>query len=196
MKKINKFVIIYFLCALPIIAFMVFSEISEKLNEMAKTEGWADWVNSALGFSMGFWMLSAIYLGVALIGSSAFREELVRRLVRIKERDEREVAIAGAAAKKVFFSTIAIISFLLVLTLFQINVSRLPEGKIINGKKHVLSLGLKFSPWDKEFKEPAPESERFGYRFPLSTSAVLLGILLWQLGTFHWYSRKVGSVND
>lgn len=195
MNRVHRIVIVYFLAALPVTAALVFTKVNTKLQDLAATEAWADWLNGAWGLAFGLWMLSALYLGIALVSSAGFRENFLRKLLKVKDRDEREAMITAVAARRTFFSSIAVTTLLLILTMFQVNIRPLqPEEIRPGGGTKMLSLGLKFSPWKTQGESADSQKEVFAYDFPITSSGVLLLLLVWQVGAFSWSCRRE-SVN-
>jgi|GEM_PF-3301791 len=192
MKKINTVVIIYFFIGLPISLFAMFFHFSDLFFSMAGKGGFWGWLNGFVGVTFGLWILSIFYLVIALLFSTHFREELVARMMWLKQRDEREVISAGAAAKKTFFMTVALISFLLVVSLLHFQIAKIPDDQVkADGHHHILKMGLGLSIWNSpnSAQTPVDPNLTFDFQMPLSTTGILLLILVWELGTFRWYLK-------
>ncbi|NUM88232.1 MAG: hypothetical protein HUU37_03420 [Bdellovibrionales bacterium] len=191
MNRVHKIAITYFLWALPVIAPLVLPSVAPTLTETFLDH---PLVGGVFGTAFGLWMLSALYVTVAMVISPGFREGFLHRLLRVKERDEREAMITASAAKQTFFSSIAVTILLLILTMFQVDVRPLkPEEMRPGGGTRMLSLGLKFSPWKAQEAQSEPlkdARDTFSYDFPVTSSGVLLILLVWQVGVFTWSCRK------
>ena len=200
MKKINTAVIIYFLMGLPIMLVGVFFRFGDLFLKMvAGQSGFWGWLNSFIGITWGVWIVCTLYLGVALVFSSTFREQLVARMIRLKERDERETFSAGVAAKKTFLLSIAVISFLFIVSLMQFQIAKIPDDQVkVDGHHHILKIGMGFNAWNSPNAGPNPLDPNltFNFQMPLSTTGILLLLLVWQLGSFHWYSRNTWMETD
>ncbi len=192
MKKFNKIAIIYFLVFLPFLALGMAMDAGDAFFTNAKTDSMMSFLNGLVGLTFGLWIVSAIYLSLALVISEQFREQLLSKIIRIKERDERESVSVGIISKKVFLSSITITVLLLVLSLLQINLQKIPTEQQIDNKGHTISLGLKFSMWEEPVikKESSP---LYYYDFPFSAQGILILILIWNLLTFHFYSRNLNT---
>lgn len=193
MKKINTVVIIYFLIGLPLVVSSAFFKLGDTFFDMAGKGGFWGSLNSFIGATFGLWIISTFYLGFALISSAKFREELVARIIRLKQRDEREVFSAGTAAKKTFFMSVAAISFLFVVSLVHLQIENIPANQVKeDGHHHIIKMGFGFLPWTPAKYEPPIVDPNVVYNFqlPLTTTGTLLFLLVWQFGSFYWYSHK------
>lgn len=190
MKKLNTVVIIYFLIGLPMMILTLFIDSHSAFYQQGQAGLWS-WLNPLLGNAIGVWLIVTFYLGAALIFSQKFREELISRIVHLKQRDEREVISAGAAAKRTFFMSIAIISFLLVISLLHIQIDKIPENLVkADGHRHTLKMGLGFNFWNSSEGASTDPNQTFDFKLPLNTSGILLFLLVVELGSFRWYSKK------
>jgi hypothetical protein len=144
MKHFNKIAISYFLLIIPFLLISMAFDLGDKFYHDPALQ----MLNAVVGMSLLLWLLITIYLSLSLIISTGFREALISKIIRLKERDEREVVQTGIISKKVFFATIAVVSFLFVLSSMQINVHKLPKPNA-EGKQHTLSAGLNLSFWSE-----------------------------------------------
>ncbi|MDD5021997.1 MAG: hypothetical protein PHR82_07740 [Endomicrobiaceae bacterium] len=156
--------------------------------------------NFICGFLFALWILLAIYLSIRLIISESFRETVLVKLTFIKERDEREVLLTGKATKTVFLTSLAILLLLFCLSCFQISIYRTSPEKAINGKTGVVSLGFNFSllpvssaPIDNS----VIQKNIFSYtQLPISATAIILIMILWQIVFYNYSMRKLLKIND
>jgi phosphotransferase system glucose/maltose/N-acetylglucosamine-specific IIC component len=193
MKQFHKIVIGYFVIALPLVslAWLICPAIQ------STAESWGspalEWANAISGFLFGAWMVAALYIGVSLVVSKAFREQLLRKITGIKERDEREELIVARSARNTFLLTLGLLIFLFLLNVFQVRLAEVPPEKQFGGKKHEISLGLKLSPLESDSDpKAAPDGLRtqFHYDFPVSVSGILILLIAVQVGSFYIYSRR------
>lgn len=196
MKAINRIVVYYFVIALPLLAaaWVIFPAFTR--TEKAVGSAFFEWGNAATGYLFSLWVVTALYVAVAVIVSPRFREHLLKLIARIKERDEREAMIVGRASRNVFLLNVALIVCLLIFNLVTVHVSRLPEGQTIAGKERNLFIGLNLSPVEgTACASPGPEGSGgqtlFDYHFPLSVSGVLYLMMIVNLGAFSYYARRL-----
>lgn len=194
MKIVNVVVLSCFFFLLPLLGAVWFYEPAFATTERAAGSGFLEWGNAITGFLMSLWIACAAYVAISLIVSRRFREQLLKRMTRMKERDEREEMIVGRSARNVFLFNIALLIVLFLFNLIHAEIIKLPPDAMIQGKGHVLSLGLNASPIAQRLA-PAPDAETPGttivrYGFPLSVSGVLMVLLCANLGAFFVYARR------
>ena len=158
MRKTDSIVLKVFIYGLPIAVLMgVFASF---INPDTITS--QPWMIAKLynfsGLIFGLWMLFSLYLSMRLIFSSSFREEVLSKITFMRERDEREALFTGRATKNVFLSTIAVLIFILCLTVFTVSIHRISPEKAINGKTGTISLGIGFRLWDESWQESRSKS--------------------------------------
>ncbi len=197
MKTLNRIVMSYFIIALPVIlvAFMIWPQIAA--TESAVGSPLLEWGNALSGYLFAFWIATALYTVVCLVFSSRFREQLLKRIAFVKERDEREELIVRRAARNAFLFNIAFLLFLFFLNLVTVDVSKYPPDHLVAGKEHSLSLGLNLSPFVgtklvAETEGGVIAQTLFRYRFPLTVSGTLLILIIINVGAFSLYARRFG----
>ena len=83
---------------------------------------------------------------------------------------------------------------LLFLSVFTITVAKHPEGIARTGKRGYISIGMNFFPFTNDVpkkKVISKDLEIFTYTgVPLSSSMIIIIIILWQLASFRYISRK------
>ena len=127
---------------------------------------------------------------ILLVFRKDTQELTIKRLAGIKERDEREEIITGHAARRSFVSTTSFLIFLFFLSSMQVNIARNPD-QAVDGKKSSLTLGLKFSPTDEPRTVSEDGKNIYEHRdIPLSKSAILLIVLVWQVSSFRIRVRR------
>ena len=92
-----------------------------------------------------------------------------------------------------FLTTLAILIFLLCLSMFQVAVYKLPPEQAINGKTGSISLGVYFTPVSTPSIGTDSDSKLDYFRYnglPLSNSAITLFLIIWLLGSFNYFARN------
>ena len=85
----------------------------------------------------------------------------------------------------------ALLIFLLFVSCFTLSIARNPNQSI-DGKRSTLSLGFHFSGTDTKSSVSSDGTVTFEHHdIPLSKSAILLMVLIWQMTTFRINARKV-----
>ena len=110
----------------------------------------------------------------------------------MKERDEREEYVTGKAAKSAYISMLSLIILFLFLSMFSLQIFRLPPEQAINGKTGTLSIGMNFNLLN-EPKIETPSTNKILFEtkeLPLSKTGILLVLLAWQIASFHLRARK------
>lgn len=190
MKQLNRFdqfVLYYFAGFSPVtISFMVWATLSDFAQKNYTGLGW-----DIFGWLFIAWVLSLIYIVTKMLFSRKVRDVVMARLAGIKERDEREVVVAGNAAKFSFLSTFALLLFMLVFSISNLSITKQPN--IDNGKHGGISIGFGFKAIDDEavVHETKDGVEHFNYKgFPLTKPLMILIMMFWQIGSYHLISRK------
>ena len=191
MKTFNSWVQKYLIFAFPVVAgtivwglFQSDSEIRSR-GSFALTALW-----EVMSCSLILWFIALAAFMVLLVVRKDTQEASIKFLAGIKERDEREEAIVGTAASRSFVATTALLIFLLFASCFTLSVTRLPDHAI-DGKRSSLSLGFRFSGTD--LTPTTSEDGRVIFEhgdLPLSKSAILLLVLVWQLAAFRFKFRR------
>lgn len=191
MKKLDQTILKVFLWGLPVMLIMavVASNIdSQRLNDGSIF----DLYNSFSGLVFGLWMLFALYLSIRLLASGDFRSQTLPRLSFFRERDERELLITARATRNSFLTTFALLIFLFCLSVFQVAVYRIPADQAITGKTGTISLGLNMSLLNDSLKsgeQSALDYIRYS-GLPISNTAIVLFLILWQLGSYNYFVRR------
>lgn len=198
MKFVVRIASYYFVIALPVILLLWLVWPACAKGEFAAGSTLLEWGNTAMGAVFAAWMISAVVVAAAVVVSPRYRERLLTRMTRMKERDEREERIVGFAARNAFLFNLALLIFLFLLNLLTVDVTKLPPDQAIRGKEHTLSLGLNLTPFvgvPEPAAAPVPEggTSLFRYRFPLTASGVAMVLILANLGAFAWYARREGK---
>jgi len=146
----------------------------------------------ALGWNLMLWFAVLIIFLVMLVAVPSVREKTLRRLANLKDRDEREEYITGKASRAAYISTLSLMIFFLFFSIFSFNIYRVPQTEAINGKHLFASISIGFNLLDKPAVENYSKKEVLfkSKNFSLSTSAIILILLGWQLLIFNLTARK------
>lgn len=147
------------------------------------------------GWMTILWCAVVIYTFFAIAFNEKVKNSVVRKLAGIKEHDERETYLTGLISKKTFISITGGLVLLLFLSALKINIYKASEAEIKNGKHGTISIGMGLSllaPQNIEHKnDEINRSFFFKYNgLPLSTDGTLLLIIILQMGTFYYFSKK------
>lgn len=195
MKKLNNLIPKYIVFSFPLVVTLLVWEIFQNQSEVwSYNNMFLRVVWEFLSWHLMLWFLILIYFIFLLVISPGTRYTFLTRLAGIKERDERENYIIGKASRFTFFATLAFLIFLLFFTTVSIHLKKLPPEKAINGKQNQLSINASFKLFENR---PAGNEQRPGEKmystesFSFSKQFVLLLVIIWHLGTFQYYSRKM-----
>lgn len=147
------------------------------------------------GWMTVLWCATVIYTFFAIAFNEKVKNLVVRKLAGIKENDERETHLTGIISKKTFISITGGLVLLLFLSSLKINIYKASAAEIKNGKHGMLGISMGLSllaPQNIEYKnDEVNRSYFFKYNgLPLSTDGTLLLIIILQMGTFYYFSRK------
>jgi MFS family permease len=145
-----------------------------------------------LSWNLMFWFAVLILFLFLLVVLPEAREKTLKRLANVKERDEREQFITGKASRAAYISTLSLMILLLFFSIFSLNIYRAPEKEAINGKTGTVAIGLGFSLIDKPRIETNSENKVIfeSKDIPLSKTAILLALIIWQLASFNFTARR------
>lgn len=190
MNKAIRLIQNYLLYALPFILIcMVWGTVVPTTDREAT--GFQRILWEIFSWNLMAWFAVLIIFLVMLIASSQVREKTLKRLANIKERDEREQQITGVAARSAYISTIGLLIFLLFFSLFNFNVRKYPDGTAPQGKSGLATITMHFNLTDSAKKEAQPDGTIFESKdIPLSKSAIILLVLIWQLVAFNLTARR------
>lgn len=195
MNKYDKFFIKYVIYTLPaVLILLVWGSFGDP-NELSKSSGIIRLVWDTFGWILMIWVVVSFYLSVRTVFSTKFREVVLSRMTKIKERDEREEEISGHAAKFSFFSTMAVLLLFFFLSIFTVTIGRLPETNIENDKTGYISLNMSFEPYRLEKSRLSRKTKRgetiISYNdLPLTNAGLLLILILWQIGSYHLVAQR------
>lgn len=145
-----------------------------------------------LSWNLMLWFAVLIVFLVMLVAIPEAREKTLKRLANLKERDEREQLITGRASRAAYISGLSLMILLLFFSIFSLNIYRAPESEAINGKTGTATIGLNFNLLDKPKVEMNPENKVLfqSSDIPLSKTAIILLLIIWQLTIFNITARR------
>ncbi|MBC7713336.1 MAG: hypothetical protein H7177_08355 [Rhizobacter sp.] len=189
LNRFDKYAIYYFAGFSPIvIIFCIWATLTGFMNHpTADNLFW-----NVFGWMFISWVLILLYTVTKMLFSRKIRDILMAKLAGIKERDEREVIVAGNAAKFAFLSTFALLLFMLVFSVTTFTVKKAPNDQ--PKRNGTALIGFGFTPIDKEalVHEIKPDGvETFDYKsFPLTKPVMILIMMVWMIGSYHLVARK------
>jgi hypothetical protein len=153
-----------------------------------------------LGIFFISWVLLAIITLIRILLNSKLREAFLIKATRVQERDEREVEISGFAAKFSFFANLALLVCLLFFS--SLNVSAKKYNKDFlddkgNTKHGYLTMGFGLRAFDEKAITIKKDNEikEINYsELPISKSGIILLLIFWQVGMYHFSARKKSAI--
>ncbi len=194
MKNLNRFdryAVYYFVFTSPIfITFMVWASLEFKgaANPADLNGGFWD----IFGWFFIAWVLDLLYIVTKMLFSKIFRDILMAKLAGIQERDEREVVVAGNAAKFAYLSTFALLLFMLVFSVTNLKVAKDPTRASENKGTVTIGFGAKLTD-DTAIMYEKKDKDNFSFSYnslPLSKPFMLIFLMIWQIGSYHLIARK------
>ena len=147
-----------------------------------------------------FWTLISFLLTISLFFSKTNREFILKKLSGMKERDEREVLIVGKALKASYLTTMTILFFLLFISLFDI---RAHTKSADNDEPYqppeliYIHIGFEFIDSNAIITQKEGYDEYFEINdLPISSSTLIIILLLWQVASYRYVSRRSLKIPD
>lgn len=195
MKKIDSIILKYLVYALPLILTLLIWGSLDDLEQLSLQKGVLGAFWDLLGWTLLIWLLLALYVSLKMVFIRKFRDLIIKKTIRINERDERESYITSEAAKFSFISTISVAILFLFLSVITITVANYPEEIREPGKNGYISVGLNFFPFSGELpaKRTQDDSlEIFTYSgLPFSSASAILILLIWPIISFKYSSFRL-----
>lgn len=196
MNKIIRIMQTYLIVGLPfVILCMVWSTLHPQNEFLAHATLVPKILWHALAFNLMFWFLVLVLFLILLVAVPSVREKTLLRLANIKERDEREAYITGKAARITYLSTLSLMILLLFFSIFSLTIYVTPQNNNANDhRKHLtVGMGVHFSLLNEsQIKKTSNEKILFESKsISLSTPAVILILLCWQLLSFNLTARRM-----
>lgn len=191
MKTLNTLLQKYLIFASPVVlATMVWGSFQSDSEIRATSSFFMKALWEVMSYSLMLWFLSLIVFMFLLIFRKETQESTIKRLAGIQERDEREEVVMGLAARRSFVATTSLLIALLFASCFTLSVARL-QNQTVDGKKSSLSIGFHFAGTDAKTSTSPDGLVRFEHHdLPLSKSALLLLVLVWQMGSFRISAKR------
>lgn len=193
MNKPIRWIQSYLLYSLPFVLIcMVWGTIRPEQESSTESMFFTKALWELLSWNLMLWF-SVLFLSlILLVFLPEAREKTLKRLANLKERDEREQFITGQASRAAYISSLSLMILLLFLSVFSLNIYRVPEKEAIHGKTGTVAIGFGFSLLDKPHVEMSPERKVIfeSKEIPLSKAAIILILILWQLAIFNFTARK------
>lgn len=150
-----------------------------------------------LCINLMLWFIMLVVFLICMVTVKSVREKTLMRLANLKERDEREQYIMGKAARATYISSLSLMILLLFFSMFTVRVSTLTP---VPPNNHHLSIGigLHFSLLNKTDSPDISDKSNVLFdskEFSLSSSAIVLLLLGWQLLVFNCIARREEGVN-
>lgn len=193
MTKVIRIVQTYLFYSLPFILIcMAWGSIKPERDILTDATFFTKVAWEVLSWNLMLWFIVLIVFLLLLVLIPEAREKTLKRLANLKERDEREQYITGKASRSAYISTLSLLIFLLFISIFSLNISKIPDHEIKDGKSKTLSIGLGFSLLDEsKVKMDSTGNILFETKdIPLSKSAILLILIGWQLVSFNLSARR------
>lgn len=193
MNKITRFIQSYLIYALPFVLIcMAWGTVHSEKEILADATFLTKAAWEFLSWNLMLWFAVLILFLFLLVALPEAREKTLKRLANIKERDEREQFITGRASRTAYISTLSLMILLLFLSVFSLNIYRVPKTEAINGKTGTVSIGLGFSLLEKPHLETNSDNQVIfeSKDIPLSKTAIILILIIWQLTVFNFIARK------
>lgn len=199
MNKLIRFIQNYLIVSLPfVIACMVWSTLLPEERFLPEAPLILKILWTLLSINLMGWFAVLILFLTLLVVAPNIREKTLWRLANLKERDEREQAITGKASRVTYISTLSLTLFFLFFSICSFKVTSLPKGHEMDAhQSRRVNINFHFSFLNKAkediavHKIPIEEKVLFdSEKIILSTSAILLILLCWQLSAFNITARK------
>ena len=156
------------------------------------------WINGPLDILLLshslFWILTSLILTMSMFFSKNNRDVVLKKLSGIKEKDEREVQITGKALKSSYLSSMTILLFLLLISLFEVEAVRKSADNVEPGQlRGSISLHIGF----KVLNSDAIIIQKEGYDWKIliedlaiSSSTLITILLVWQIVSYRYVSKR------
>lgn len=198
MNKLTRLIQLYLIIGLPfVIACMVWSnagseeEILQHLG-LFKKIAW-----ELLSWNLMLWFAVLIIFLIILVAVPSVRDNTLRHLANLKERDEREEYITGKAARSAYLSTLSLSIFFLFFSVFSLNVFILPKDQL-HKKRVTVAIHVGVDLLEKSKSEIIPQGKILfsTQNIMPSSSSILIILLVWQLLIFNYVARKEQKIES
>jgi len=146
------------------------------------------------------WILISWLFSISMLFSRNNREIFLKKLSGIKERDEREVQIVGKSMRASYLTTMTILLTFLFLSIFRLEVAANSANTVESSQERgYYSIGIWYNPitpWAISTQKEGYDSFFGYYALPISPPTLILLLLLWQIVSFRFVSRRALKVPD
>ena len=180
--------------AIPVLALIVWSIFLR--HDIAQSNVAVRALHEILSYNLMIWFVALIGYMVSLIVIPNFRENTLRYLANLKERDEREEYITAKAARSAYIATLSLTLFFLFFSLFSFHYSTLTKVTPNQpGHSVTVSFGYKIFA-ESQTTQPAVQGVSPVFdstSYALSGSTLLILLLVWQLLMFNLSARRLAK---
>jgi hypothetical protein len=165
--KAIRFIQTYLVVSIPFVAAaMIWGTFQTQEQALASGALLNKVLWEVLSWNLMIWFAVLVLFLVVLVVQPSARENTLKRLANLKERDEREEWITGRASRAAYLASLSLLILALFFSVFSFDISR-----------SAVSIGLHFS-----FFEATG--------IALSKAGLVLVLLVWQLLTFNLAARR------
>lgn len=189
MRSIVKIFSYYLVITFPAVILVLASGISPINRLVSDTSPLWDMVSIVF---ISWFVILFLFL-ISLILSSTARENTLKRLANLKERDEREEYITGKAARAAYISTMSVMIFFLFFSIFNLRVTKLlPNDQLRYGHHYEFQMSVDYNFFSKATKNNITDATVLfdSGRFYPSSASIIFILLGWQLLSFNLAARK------
>jgi len=189
MNKLFRIVRYYLLFGFPfVIAFIFFAYLNNHDSHV-----WQSTLRSILSVNLMLWISFLFIFLVMLVFMPMAREKTLRHLANLKERDEREQYITGKAARVSYIASLSLMILLFFISIVDVQYRPIIENQgIPNKPQRAVEISVGFRLFDPVFTSNQVKSQS-GFtteNSKLSTSAVILILMCWQLFIFNLAAKR------
>ncbi len=197
MNKLIRFIYIYLLFGLPFVIGCMFWSNSRSEYDVLQTGSLLIRVAwEILSWNLMVWFTVLIVFLVILVAVPKVRDNTLRYLANLKERDEREEYITGKASRAAYISTLSLIIFFLFFSLFSLSIYRIPKDQLHKRNITVaIHVGMTLLEKNKLEIDPRGEVLFATNNIQLSSSSILIILFAWQILIFNYVARKEQMLN-
>jgi hypothetical protein len=180
--------------AIPVIGLIAWSILLR--HDIAQSNVAVRALHEVLSYNLMLWFVVFMGFMVSLIVIPSVRENTLRYLANLKERDEREEYITAKAARSAYIATLSLTLFFLFFSLFSFHYSTLTKVTPDQpGHSVTVSFGYKvFAESATTLPAVQGASPVFdSTSYALSGSTLLILLLAWQLLIFNLSARRLSK---
>jgi magnesium-transporting ATPase (P-type) len=195
MKKFDQIILRFLVIGFPfILALMIWAYKIVGNNQTLYTEHYNGAFWNVAGIFFIIWVALAVLTLMRLLLNSNFREEVLSKVVRVKERDESE--ISTQATKFSFFANLALLVCLLFFSTLNFKFKKYNNDVFDESgeKRHgQLTMGFGLHTYDEKaltLNTDLVQNEIVYSELPFSKTGIIILLIVWQIGMYHFSTRK------